>query len=130
MIAEVARLYYEEDWTQSQLSAEMGLSQSQISRLLKEARELGIVEIRVHHPFRTAPAMEKQLEQLLGLSACRVLASGAVHAERERDVSARVGALAAQFLQDAVADNTVIGMGWGSMVFHTVASGYLTKSAG
>jgi DNA-binding transcriptional regulator LsrR (DeoR family) len=130
MIAEVARLYYEEEWTQARLSAEMGLSQSQISRILKEARELGIVEIRVHHPFRTAPALEKALAQRLGLADCRVLASGSVQAERERDISARTGALAAQFLQEAVADNTVIGMGWGSMVFHTVASGYLTKKRG
>ncbi len=130
MTAEVARLYYEEDWTQAQLSEKMGLSQSQISRTLKEARELGIVEIRVHHPFRTAPALEVGLMTKLGLDACRVLASGSVSSTGDRDVPARVGALAAQCLQEIVPDHSTIGMGWGSMVFHTVASGHLAKKRG
>ena len=59
-LADVARQYYLEDLTQEQIARGMGVSRSQVSRMLKVARERGIVEIRIHHPLRTAtrPAAE------------------------------------------------------------------------
>jgi DNA-binding transcriptional regulator LsrR (DeoR family) len=133
LLSEVAELYYVHDWTQARLARHTGLSQSQISRMVKEARERGIVEIRVHHPRRTSSALQDRLTQLLGLEHCRVLANDTMTDEPNNgneSVSQRVGALAAQFLQEHVADRNTIGLGWGNMVFHTVTAGYLTNKRG
>ena len=49
-LAHVARRYYLEDQKQSDIARELGISRPMVSRLLAEARELGVVEIRIHDP--------------------------------------------------------------------------------
>ena len=49
-LAYVARRYYLEDQRQSDIARELGISRPMVSRLLAEARELGVVEITVHDP--------------------------------------------------------------------------------
>ena len=49
-LAHVARRYYLEDWKQIDIARELGVSRPLVSRMLSEARELGIVEITVHEP--------------------------------------------------------------------------------
>ena len=49
-LAYAARRYYLEDQKQSDIAREMGISRPMVSRLLAEARELGVVEITVHDP--------------------------------------------------------------------------------
>lgn len=49
-LAHVAHRYYLEDWKQSDIAKELGVSRPLISRMLSEARELGVVEITIHQP--------------------------------------------------------------------------------
>ena len=49
-LAYVARRYYLDDQKQSDIAQELGVSRPLVSRMLSEARELGIVEITVHEP--------------------------------------------------------------------------------
>ena len=57
-LAYVARRYYLEDQKQSDIARELGVSRPMVSRLLAEARALGVVEITVHDPeTRTARLM-------------------------------------------------------------------------
>ena len=59
-LAYVARRYYLEDQKQSDIARELGVSRPMASRLLAEARALGVVEITVHDPeTRTARLMER-----------------------------------------------------------------------
>ena len=59
-LAYVARRYYLEDQKQSDIARELGVSRPMVSRLLAEARALGVVEITVHDPeTRTARLMER-----------------------------------------------------------------------
>lgn len=59
-LAYVARRYYLEDRKQSDIARELGVSRPMVSRLLAEARALGVVEITVHDPeTRTARLMER-----------------------------------------------------------------------
>ncbi len=46
----VARLYYEAQLSQAEIAAEMGVSSATVSRLLRAARELGIVTIQIRTP--------------------------------------------------------------------------------
>lgn len=129
-LAEVAWLYYGHEWTQEQIAQETGLSRPTISRMLREARERGIVEIRVHYPFQTSGDLESSLRARLDLADCRIL-SGSVDEQGEgRDTAARVGALAARYLQMQIPDEGIVGLGWGSMVDNVVRSGYLTNKRG
>jgi DNA-binding transcriptional regulator LsrR (DeoR family) len=127
LLAEVARLYYQEELSQDQIAQRTGVSRSSISRMLKEARDRGIVEIRVHHPFQTAPQLEQALKTRLGLKDCLVLSRGPAELAGESDLTLRVGALAARYLAEAVPNGSILGVGWGSMVDSVVRSGYFAN---
>ena len=47
LLVKAARLYYEEDMSQDQVAAAIGVSRSNISRMLTDARAQGIVQIRI-----------------------------------------------------------------------------------
>src|SRR3954464_2379404 len=91
-LADVARRYYLEDLTQEQIAQGIGVSRSQVSRMLKVARERGIVEIRIHHPLQTAPELQESLLAALPLSDTLVLAAAkeSRSGSHERDASDEV----------------------------------------
>ncbi|MFN7037269.1 MAG: sugar-binding transcriptional regulator [Bellilinea sp.] len=62
LLARVAWLYYEQDLTQAEIGARLGLSRITINRLLKEARESGVVEIRIRPAIADLPLVERLLE--------------------------------------------------------------------
>ena len=58
-LVRVSRLYYELGETQERIGALVGVTRPQVSRLLKEARAKGIVEIRiVDHAEVESPAAQ------------------------------------------------------------------------
>lgn len=46
----ICRLYYEENQTQNEIAKALGVSRPLISRLLREARDAGIVTVQIHVP--------------------------------------------------------------------------------
>jgi deoxyribonucleoside regulator len=135
-LADVARRYYLEDLTQEQIAQGIGVSRSQVSRMLKVARERGIVEIRIHHPLQTAPELQDRLLAALPLSDTLVLAaakesrSGSHNRDASDEVVRQLGALAARYLDERIADHDIVGVGWGSTVYHVVTSGYFRRKQG
>ena len=49
LIYRCCSLYYENNMGQKQIAERLGISKSSVSRMLMTGRELGIVEIKVHH---------------------------------------------------------------------------------
>lgn len=78
-----AQLYYEQGATQAEVAQQLHVSRPSVSRMLAEARALGIVEITVHRPSTSSTdTLSERLRETLGLDAVH-LAPG--------DQSARVG---------------------------------------
>lgn len=134
-LADVAQQYFLDDMTQEQIARRLGVSRSNVSRMLKEARERGLVEIRVHHPLRTSLALQEAIVAALPLHTCLVLATDA---DTERPsllqngtaAEGRVttlGALAARYLNEQIGMDAVVGVGWGSTVYSVVTSGYIER---
>ncbi len=111
MLAQIAELYFVHGLNQEQIARKTNYSRSMISRLLSEARDQGIVEIRVHHPLRRAVSLERDLQASFGLEHVRVLESGRVF---QSDALGRVGTLAAGLLAELIRDEMTIGVSWGS----------------
>ncbi len=117
LLAKVAGLYFEEGQSQSDIALQTGYSRSMISRFLAEARELGVVEIRVNYPLARRTNLEGELEQALGLKVVRILRSGTLsYAQMLR----RVGSLAARLVEEIVYDGMTIGLSWGTGLWETV----------
>jgi DNA-binding transcriptional regulator LsrR (DeoR family) len=51
-------MYYLEEMNQAQIAEAIGLTRSMVSRMLTEARESGIVEIRVQRQLQSDPELE------------------------------------------------------------------------
>ncbi len=49
----VAKMYYEDNMNQSEIAKAIGVSRPLISMFLADAKELGIVEVKIHSPFET-----------------------------------------------------------------------------
>lgn len=136
-LADVAQQYYLDDLTQEQIARRVGVSRSNISRMLKEARERGIVEIRVHHPLRTVAALQDALCAALPLQECLVLAGVSGNGRSANGsvadpplVAQQLGALAARYLDERIQDGAIVGVGWGSTVYSVVTSGYFHPRRG
>jgi DNA-binding transcriptional regulator LsrR (DeoR family) len=117
LLAQVARMYYEDSATQVEIARQIDTSRSTVSRMLQEARDSGIVEIVVHDPWRTVPRLENELAKRFRIRRARVLrANGAAYEEILRGL----GWLAASYLDDILVENTILGISWGKAVYHTV----------
>lgn len=63
-----AQMYYEQGATQAQVAEQLHVSRPSISRMLGEARRLGIVEIQVHRPAVVgSDDLRRTLKDLLGI---------------------------------------------------------------
>jgi DNA-binding transcriptional regulator LsrR (DeoR family) len=109
-LAQIAEMYFVHGLSQESIANRTNYSRSMISRLLTEARESGIVEIRIRHPLRRSPELELAFGTAFELKFARVLARGVLS---ERQIEQRLGELAARALIEALQDNDVIGLSWG-----------------
>jgi DNA-binding transcriptional regulator LsrR (DeoR family) len=63
LLAEIARAYYERELTQEQVAAQFGVSRSQVSRYLRDARAQEIVQIRIVAPESRHGSIESALRE-------------------------------------------------------------------
>jgi deoxyribonucleoside regulator len=118
LLTQVAMWYYEEGLNQADIADRIGKSRSMVSRLLDQAREAGLVEVRVRHPLRTDCEIEERLCQAYDLAEAHVLAQPP---EDYRLLLRRLGELGARRLQESLHPGITIGLSWGSGV-HAVVS--------
>ncbi len=117
LLAQIATLYYDLGKSQQEIAGELGLSRSNISRMLKEARERGIVEIFIHHPLRRVSHLEQQLCKWFGLREAAVVES----VPGDDDLTlARAAKFAARLLDQALENVQVLGISLGRAVHATV----------
>lgn len=127
LLAEVADLYYIKNLTQEHVAERIGVSRSNVSRMLKEARERGLVEIRVHAPLAPARDLQEKLTRRLSLSECLVLADSASGGDESSAVIEHLSAFGARYLQENIADDAVLGVSWSGTVHHVVSARYLRE---
>jgi DNA-binding transcriptional regulator LsrR (DeoR family) len=108
LLAKAARLYFVEDRSQDEVAAVLRTTRSNVSRMLKQARDLGIVEIRIVDPARRNHELELALQKRFGLVDVRVL-----EATPETDVLPGVGRLAVRWLDETLRDGQVVALSWG-----------------
>jgi DNA-binding transcriptional regulator LsrR (DeoR family) len=106
-MTKVAQLYYEQGLRQAEIADRLDLSQSRVSRLLKQAEREGIVRITVALPQGFHPELEDRLQVLYGLREAVV-----VDCERDDDQEAlrAIGAAAASYLETTLGTGEVLGI--------------------
>jgi DNA-binding transcriptional regulator LsrR (DeoR family) len=109
LMTRVASLYYLEDSTQGEIAGALSLSRPKVGRLLKRAREEGIVEIAVHTHPALSMRLEAELTRRFGLRQA-LLVSDQRDPETQR---AQLARMVANFLTRSLHEGAVVAVGMG-----------------
>lgn len=119
MTIKVCKLYYEDNLSQKEISAQLGISRPQISRLLTNARLNNIVTIKIMNPYVDETRLEHLLVKKYNLKDALVLnTNGANSASRQEEF----GRQAASCLDAYIFDNNRVGIMSGQTISSTVLS--------
>jgi deoxyribonucleoside regulator len=117
LLADVAEMYYLEQKNQAEIAKAVGVTRSMISRMLTEARESGIVEIRIQRPLQSDPELEAALKEQFSLKDVFVVVTS--HRSGER-LTRTLGSAGAQMLKRYLAPDKILGLAWGTSISATV----------
>lgn len=112
LLTRIARRYYDGDATQADIAAEFGLSRMKVSRLLRQAREEGVVDVRIRVHRSVSGEIEARLRERFGLQGALIAADRA----DEEAARADVALLVADHLERTLFDGASVAVGMGRNV--------------
>ena len=110
LLLAVAQRYWEQGRTQEDIGHELHLTRWKVGRLLDEAREVGIVQIRVVHPQARRTELEVALRARFGLQDAVVVPTP----DGDRAGTAHVARAAAGYLRSRGSSLRTLGVSWGN----------------
>ena len=116
-ILRVCYLYYKEEKTQEEISRLMGVSRFKVSRILKDARERGLVSITINDPLGDITENEVELAKKYGLEQAIVININEFSGKSGLDQAGEAGA---NYLKKIVNLYRILGVTWGYTVYHVV----------
>ncbi len=117
MLADVADMYYLQDKTQSEIAETIGLSRVKVYRLLKEAREAGVVEITIHRSRARNDRLECELRERFNLVDALVLDTRGLE---PADVWRGIGEITARYIEARLKDSSTVAVCLGRTTYEVV----------
>ncbi|MDR1978023.1 MAG: hypothetical protein LBQ42_04750 [Synergistaceae bacterium] len=118
-LLKVAELYYIEQYSQSRIASDLGLSGATVSRMLKEALTRGMVQVSVRDPLKRSYELERPLRELWRLD--RVVIVDVSEGEAE-SLYKFLGKKTAELLPEYCGGEKTLGVGCGRTIFETALS--------
>lgn len=112
ILTKVAHMYYDESMTQQEIANKLGISRPSVSRLLKRARDEGIVEIKIRYEGSYAK-LENILEKTFGLREVIVTPP-----EEGEGLKHRLAEATAEYLERTIKEGDIVGVSWGTTLVH------------
>ncbi len=109
LMSVIARRFYLEEASKTELAAEFSISRFRVARLLEQAREQGVVTIEIHDQEEPREALAAELADHLLLEKCVVVKAG----DTDDDNRRRLARAAAPRIVANVREGDVIGFSWG-----------------
>ncbi|MEK9957016.1 MAG: sugar-binding domain-containing protein, partial [Actinomycetota bacterium] len=120
-LAKAAYWYYVQDLSQKEVARRLGTSQSNVSRLMRSAREQGVVTFDISYPIHRELDLEDELRSAFDEFGVRdvVVSQAFSETHAPRDSQAELMSLArsgAEWIQDNVVDHDTLALFWGTTV--------------
>lgn len=115
LLADVAEMYFLQGKNQAEIARTLGMTRSNISRILTEARHNGIVDIQINRPIKENPALGQKLVERFGLTNARV-----IEIEQSANLLRKLGSVAAKELLERIKPGWIVGTSWGTAISATV----------
>ncbi|MHA6523749.1 sugar-binding transcriptional regulator [Tessaracoccus sp. G1721] len=110
LVVKVARLYHEHGLRQPEIAARLNMSQSRVSRLLKEGLETGIVRTIVVEPPGMFSALEDKVRDAYGLRDVVVAGGPDGGMDSEAALLSAIGGAGARYLESTMLPNDRVGL--------------------
>ena len=109
LLAAIARRFYLEDASKTDLAAEYSMSRFRVARMLQQARDEGVVTVQIHDRDDYRSSLSVELAEHLGLRECIVVKGG----ETEESNRRLLAHTAAGYLKKEIRDGDLVGLSWG-----------------
>ncbi|MDO7976456.1 sugar-binding transcriptional regulator [Oceanotoga teriensis] len=116
LMLEASIKYYIEGLTQNQIAKQLYVSRPKVSRLLKKARELNIVDIKINYPSDEFEYIKNQI--MLKFKIKQVIVTKSFNSYE--DTLNEIGKMAAFKLMELIKNDMTIGISWGKTVRSTI----------
>lgn len=117
LINRILTMYYVEGNNQSQVAKTLGLSPAKVNRLIKQAREQGLVEITIHTPFQHNFSLEERLRKTYNLPDPVVIPQPS---EDQDAIMQALGRAAGDYLLQNLRDKDIICISGGKAIYQIV----------
>ena len=109
LTSQIARRYYLDDRSKTEIADELGISRFRVARLLETARRDGMVEIQINSPGLVNTELSEQLQKAFDLRHAIVLD---LPADDRLELRRQLGEIAGEVLSDIVKPGDVVGVAW------------------
>jgi len=114
-IIDAAKMYYQLDYSQQEIAKRLGISRPSVSRLLQQAKQQGIVQIKILDPTENVQEMAEILRRKFNLKHCMI---ASIPVYDDQLIKEKLGEAAAEYLHQIVQDGDIIGSSWGTTLYH------------
>lgn len=118
LLIKAARLYYEQEMTQAQISERLRLSRQKVQRILTQAKEEHIVSITIRPIMEVFAELERALEAKFALKEALVVETS--DPGNQGTMAREVGAGAAEYIARIVRPDDKIVISWGNSLLGMV----------
>ena len=110
-LADVAEMYFLEGLTQAEIAKRVGVTRSMVSRMLSEAREEGIVKIKIERKFKYDQGLMDRMIDRFDLQDAIIFSGQPDNYDR---YLTHLGAVGAEVIASYLKDDITIGTAWGT----------------
>lgn len=119
LLYRIAKLYYDEDYTQAQISKELGIYRTTIGRMLKKARNKGIVKIEIQSSLNEQFHLEEKISKHFGMKEVIIVPSDI---EQTSDHNKNeIGKACNKLLDRVIKEDDTVGVAWGTALGNMVS---------
>lgn len=114
-IVQVALMYYKDNLTQQEIANRLGTTRQNVSKMINEAREKGIVEIKILNPLDNIRSLSEDMEKTFNIKKAVTVACDFKNEQLIREVIAQ---RAVEHVRDCILMGCrKIGLSWGRTIY-------------
>lgn len=115
LLVDISKMYYQDNYSQLEISKRVNLSRTYVSKLLEEAKQRGIVTITINDPFLSQSETEKEKALRAKYNLKKVIIVPTK--DNDTELNQKLGAAAAEYFNTIVKSNDIISASWGSTLY-------------
>jgi len=120
ILARIAELHFIHRASQYKIAEKFNFSKSKVCRIIKEAKDKGVIEFKIKNFDNRKIELEKRIEDRYGLKEAIVYFNSDIPKSNEQLVFKKVGSLGAEYIKRIMSNNINIAITWGKTLYNVI----------